>query len=135
MLSITTSTSLTEESDVAGAVLQHRPDNTAGGPVDNTHTNVLVEDPNARHDVAGPSATNQDGDVVAKAPPTPPDAEALATHLEYLLGAVLEVEQLSRQARETAGSDLVHYDALVTASQVLEHHLQRRPVSASGPSS
>ena len=39
-----------------------------------------------------------------------------------LLGAVLEVERLSRRAREAAASDLAHYDALVTARQVLEHH-------------
>ncbi|MBV9595922.1 MAG: hypothetical protein JOZ87_03600 [Chloroflexi bacterium] len=51
-----------------------------------------------------------------------PDADGLAARLQALLGAVVEVEQLSRRAREAAASDLAHYDALVTAQQVLEHH-------------
>jgi hypothetical protein len=41
-----------------------------------------------------------------------------------LLTTVLEVEQLSRQAREAAASDLAHYDALVAAQQLLEQHQQ-----------
>jgi hypothetical protein len=123
MLSITCSTSFTEESNVAAVVpVQDRPENIADSLVDNTRDESPMGDQGARHDIATPSVANQEADPVPTASPAPADAESLAARLQVLLGAVLEVEELSRRAREAAASDLAHYDALVTARQVLEHH-------------
>jgi hypothetical protein len=110
----TTSTPVTDESDVATTVaMQDRPENMAGSLVDDTRAEARVEDQVARDDDYAPTR-----------PAAPPDADALAARLQVLLSAVLEVERLSRQAREVAASDLAHYDALVTARQVLERHQQ-----------
>jgi hypothetical protein len=118
MLSTTTPTSVTEESDFAAAAsVQDRPENMADSLVD-TRAEAPAED-QAAGDEIGTSA--DDNQYEHRAPMTL-DSQALAARLEALLGAVVEVEQLSRQAREAAASDLAHYDALVTARQVLEHH-------------
>jgi hypothetical protein len=44
--------------------------------------------------------------------------------MQTLLAAVLQVEQLSSQARDAAASDLAHYDAMFEAQQLLERHRQ-----------
>ncbi|HEY2594418.1 MAG TPA: hypothetical protein VGK33_11000 [Chloroflexota bacterium] len=118
MLSTTTSTFLSEQSDVAVAVLeQDRPEDITVRPVDDARTEALVLDERPGENCTAPfTADNHD----AGSPE--PDAEALAARVQLLLGAVIEVEQLSRRAREAAASHLAQYDALVTARQVLEHH-------------
>ena len=122
MLSIT-STPVTEESDVVASVpVQDRPEDIARSLVDDTRAEAPVEGQVARDDVSVPATVDQAEDPALTPPAAPPDAQALAARLQVLLGAVIEVEQLSRQAREAAASDLAHYDTLVTARQVLEHH-------------
>jgi hypothetical protein len=117
----TTSTFVSEESDVAAAVpVQDRPENIAGSLVDDACTDAsTVLDQGPCDDGAAEATADDQDDGPA---PRTPDAEALAARVQVLLGAVLEVERLSRRAREAAASDLAHYDALVTARQVLEHH-------------
>jgi hypothetical protein len=124
MLSISNPTSGSEESDVTTAVPAQgdRPENMAGSLVGDTRAEAPVEDEDAPNDVARPAAANHDCDRVIAASPAAPDAESLVARLQVLLGAVLEVEQFSRRAREAAASDLARYDALVTTHQVLEHH-------------
>jgi hypothetical protein len=120
MLSITTSKSVTEEPDLAAAPVpvQDRPENIAASLVDDARAEAPVLGRGPGHDgTAPPTADSHDEGST----PTTQDAEALAVRLQVLLGAVLDVERLSRQAREAAASDLAHYDALVTARQVLEH--------------
>ena len=120
MLSTTTSTFVSEESDVTAAVpVQDRPENIAGSLVDDARTDATDLDQGPCDDGAAPATADDHDDGPA---PRTPDAEALAARVQVLLGAVLEVERLSRRAREAAASDLAHYDALVTARQVLEHH-------------
>ncbi|MBV9354270.1 MAG: hypothetical protein JO023_01960 [Chloroflexi bacterium] len=121
MLSIP-SIPVAEKSDLATAISpQDRPENMAVSLVDDTRAMAPVDDRVARDDVEGP-VINQVDDAAEATSAASPATEALAARLQALLGAVLEVEQLSRRAREAAASDLAHYDALVTAAQVLEHH-------------
>ena len=68
MLSITGSTSFTEESNVAATVpVQDRPENIADNLVDNTRAESPVEDHGARHDIAAPATANQEADPVVAA--------------------------------------------------------------------
>jgi hypothetical protein len=122
MLSITSSTPEIEESDVAAVAVQDRPENIDRA-VDGASAESSAKDQEAPCDAATPAAAVH-SDPVPTESPAPADAESLAERLQVLLGAVLEVEQLSRRARDAAASDLAHYDALVTARQVLEHHQQ-----------
>jgi hypothetical protein len=122
MLSTTTSALVTEEpqSDFTAPVsVQDRPENITGSLVDDARTGAPVLEQAPGDDGTAAAATDNDLDGGAA---TMPNAESLAARLQVLLSAVLEVERLSRQAREAAASDLARYDALVTARQVLEHH-------------
>jgi hypothetical protein len=117
---------LTEQSDAAEPLeAQAHTDNSAHG-LDGSH---VAEVPFEWLVTSGDSAPVAPRDVDEDAPDalTQPDlqhTETLAARLEFLLATVSEVEQLSRQAREAAASDLAHYDALVAARQVLEQHQQ-----------
>jgi hypothetical protein len=53
-----------------------------------------------------------------------PDLETLTARMQSLLAAVLQVEQLSSQARDAAASDLAHYDVMIEAQQLLEDQRQ-----------
>jgi hypothetical protein len=116
---------LTDQSNAAESLdtRDHVVDDPAGGQDDIQ----LAEAPGERLITSGDDAPVALRDVDEDAPDalTPPDlqhTETLAARLQTLLATVLEVEQLSRQAREAAASDLAHYDALVVARQLLEQH-------------
>jgi hypothetical protein len=129
MLSII-STPTAEESDIGASVpVQDDPDRMARSLADQVTAEAPVEHQPTVDDAVTPATFDQTGESVPAVLSTPQDTEALATRLQALLAAVVEVDQLSRQAREAAASDLAHYDALVASRQLLEgHHQEARRI-------
>jgi hypothetical protein len=119
-------TPIAEESDIAVPVpVPDRPDHTARSLVDE----VAAEYQPTVDDAVRSAAVDQTGESAQATSAAPQDTEVLAARLQALLAAVVEVEQLSRQAREAAASDLAHYDALAACRQLLEgHHQEARRI-------
>jgi hypothetical protein len=118
----TISISANEESDATtSVVVQDHSEIATRGLVDDALANGPVENELTREDLSERAVEQPDEPAPPEAPASP-YSQDVAARLRALLSSVAEVEQLSRQAREAAASDLAHYDTLVDARQVLEHH-------------
>jgi hypothetical protein len=128
MMFSTISVPLTDTSSTAGQLEVLHVADDAVDYLESPQPRQSPIDPGVTVDDGGPEkdvdASETGGQVIQRdgITATAPDLETLAARMQTLLAAVLQVEQLSRDAREAAASDLAHYDAMIEALWLLERH-------------